>query len=253
LRAVPVHRSILFLLCLALTGCRPGAGGNEQKEPYFLAGKNRVQERNFTGAIEMFEKALDVNPRSASAHFELAILYEQRQGDYAAALYHYQRAVNLRGDLPSADLARQRIQECKRELAKTVIVPVSLQSLQRDADNLRAENQLLKQQLKSWQDYYAGRSTVPTNPLPAATNPTPQSPEPVAARNDPPPPATRSDPPPRAVLTSASNRLHTIKDGDTMASVARRYNVKVAALQSANPTLDSKRLRPGQALVIPPP
>jgi tetratricopeptide (TPR) repeat protein len=245
----------LLLLCLAMAGCRPGMSGkgDEQKDPYFLAGKNHLQGRDYPAAIEMFEKALDVNPRSASAHFELGVLYEQQQSDYASALYHYQKAVALRPDLISADLARQRIQECKRELAKTVITPVSTQNLQRDVDALRVENQLLKQQLQAWQNYYAGRGANPTsitqNPPASAPVPTPVQ----AARPDPPPVTPVANSTPRVINPPISNRLHTVGSGETLAGIARRYNVKLSALQSANPTMDAKRLRPGQALVIPPP
>jgi tetratricopeptide (TPR) repeat protein len=249
------RRFHLLLLCLALAGCRPGVAGkrDEQKDPYFLAGKNHLQSRDYQAAIEMFEKALDVNPRSASAHFELGILYEQQQGDYASALYHYQKAVALRPDLISADLARQRVQECKRELAKSVITPVSTQNLQRDLDTLRVENQLLKQQLQAWQNYYAGRGANPSSVTQSPPNPIP-APTPVqVARQDSPPVTPVASQIPRSVSPLASNRLHTIGSGETLASIARRYNVKLTALQSANPTMDAKRLRPGQALVIPPP
>jgi tetratricopeptide (TPR) repeat protein len=258
-RAVPFRRSILPMLCcafaFALAGCRPGAGGgDEQKEPYFLRGKNRLQARDYVGAIEGFEKALDVNPRSASAHFELGILYEQQQGDYAAALYHYQKAVTLRGDMPSAELARQRIQECKRELAKTVITPVSTQNLQKTVDDLRAENQVLKQQLQSWQAYYASRG-LPTNAPPYVP---PVIPQPSTTRTEitpaRPDTTTRTDSTARAQSPPASTRkLHTISAGENFGSIARRYRISTAALQSANPTIDERRLRPGQALVIPPP
>ena len=219
-------------LAFALAGCRPGAGGgDEQKEPYFLRGKNRLQARDYVGAIEGFEKALDVNPRSASAHFELGILYEQQQGDYAAALYHYQKAVTLRSDMPSADLARQRIQECKRELAKTVITPVS---------------------------YYAGRG-LPTNTPPfvppitsqsnaARAEVTPTRVEPARADT-----ASRTDLTARAQTPPTARRLHTISAGENFGIIAKRYRISTAALQSANPTIDERRLRPGQALVIPPP
>ena len=246
-----------LLLCCLLAGCRPGATGqgDEQKDPYFLAGKNRLQDRDHQGAIEMFEKALDVNPRSASAHFELGVLYEQQQSDYAAALYHYQRAVTLRPDMPSADLARQRTQECKRELAKTVVQPISMQNLQRDVDTLRVENELLKQRLQAWQNYYEGRGVVPSNVVQAITNPPLRATPPpsTAQANITQSPALRSNPVQRASLQPTSNRTHIIVSGDTPAGIARRYNVKLSALQSANPTMDARRLRPGQTLVIPPP
>src|ERR1043165_5602231 len=80
LRAMSFLRFSLLLICLAFAGCHPGSQGviDEQKEPYFLAAKKRIQERDSQGAIEYFEKALDVNPRSASAHAELGMLYEKQ-------------------------------------------------------------------------------------------------------------------------------------------------------------------------------
>ena len=76
-------RLAVVLLSLLFAGCQPVSqkGGDEQKEPYFLAAKKRLQERDIQGAIDYFEKALDENPRSASAHIELGILYEQPQNE----------------------------------------------------------------------------------------------------------------------------------------------------------------------------
>lgn len=249
-----LRRVLLLSLCLGLAGCRPGVPGpgDEQKDPYFLAGKNRLQERDYQGGIDMFEKALDVNPRSASAHFELGVLYEQQQGDYPAALYHYQRAVTLKSDGLWADLARQRIQECKRELAKSVTQPISMESLQKEADTLRAENQHLKQQLQTWQNYYAGRGLTYSNLLATATNPPARATQTVSStRREVTPPTTRSNPLPRSTLPLSSSRLHTVVSGETPAAIARKYGIKLSALQTANPHMDARRLRPGQTLVIP--
>ncbi len=252
-------RFSFLLLCVALAGCRPGATGqgDEQKDPYYLAGKSRLQERNYQGAIDMFEKTLDVNPRSASAHFELGVLYEQQQGDYAAALYHYQKAVTLRSDMPSAELARQRIQECKRELAKTVTQPLSAQNLQRDLDNLREENKVLRQQLQAWKDYHSERGDASSNLVPMPANPMPPSPRPAPpvnpVRSNPPTVTPRTDQGARVKVPPGTSRFHTIAAGETPAMIARKYNIKVSALMSANPTVDATRLRPGRTLIIPPP
>jgi LysM repeat protein len=37
-----------------------------------------------------------------------------------------------------------------------------------------------------------------------------------------------------------------------MASIGRRYGLSVAQMQSANPRVNPKKIRPGQALIIPP-
>ena len=67
----------------------------------------RARQAKSKARIEAFEKALEVNPHSASAHFELAVLYDQQKNDYAAALYHYEKARRLR---PNAyDIAKDRL------------------------------------------------------------------------------------------------------------------------------------------------
>ena len=255
-RAMPLLRTLVPLLCLFVAGCRYSGTiqSDEQKDPYFLAGKNRLQERNYQGAIEMFEKALDVNPRSAAAHFELGVLYEQQQTDYAAALYHYQRTVMLNSNMPFAELARQRMQECKRELAKSVVQPISMAALQQELDRLRVENHQLKQQLEQWQNYYARRGVTLSDLGQAATD-SPSRAADSSANSSPAPSASNVAAVPTARTNSApaSHRTHRIVSGDTPASVARRYNIRLSALEKANPTMDARRLRPGQILVIPPP
>jgi tetratricopeptide (TPR) repeat protein len=247
---------LALLFCLVMAGCRPGSIGlsDEQKEPYFLAGKNRLQERDYQKAIDMFEKALDVNPRSAAAHFELGVLYEQQQSDYSAALYHYQRAVLLNSNASFTELSRQRMQECKRELAKSVIQPISMDRMQREIESLRGENQSLKQQLHDAQSSSAARGGAPASSNSAANTP-PRTPQIVTRTELSPGPSTlaQANTASRANTSSSSSRVHTISAGETPAMIARRYNVKLSALQSANPTMDAKRLRPGQTLIIPAP
>lgn len=244
-------RCVLLLLCLALAGCDPRSRGqaDEQRESYFLVAKKRLQERDYDGAIEYFEKAVHVNPRSASAHFELGVLFEQQQNDYASALYHYQKTISLRPDIAAADIIRQRIEQCKREIAKSVVTLPSLENLQREVDRLRVENEQLKRTLKDWQNYYAGRGASPSNAAPAAASAL-ASARSVAVTNAARPAATRADtfrPAPAPVAA----RTHRIIPGDTLARIARQYGVNLSALQSANPRLDPRRLRPGDTITIP--
>ncbi|TMP99593.1 MAG: LysM peptidoglycan-binding domain-containing protein [Verrucomicrobia bacterium] len=50
---------------------------------------------------------------------------------------------------------------------------------------------------------------------------------------------------------ASASRTHVIQSGDTPYSIARNYGVKLASLVNANPGMDSRRLRPGQTLIIP--
>ncbi len=56
-----------------------------------------------------------------------------------------------------------------------------------------------------------------------------------------------------APAAAKSGQVHAVADGDNFWSVARRYNVTVAALTEANPGVDPTKLRIGQPLAIPGP
>ena len=58
---------------------------------------------------------------------------------------------------------------------------------------------------------------------------------------------------PAASRGASGTRLHAVADGDNFWSVARRYNVSVAALTQANPGVEPTKLHIGQPLVIPAP
>jgi hypothetical protein len=77
--------------------------------------------------------------------------------------------------------------------------------------------------------------TSPTAPLPVSAPPHAAAPEPGANRFRP----------------SSNSATHVVVlHGDTLYGIARRHNVSIASLMSAN-RLQSAALIPGQALVIP--
>ena len=256
----------LLLLALALTGCLDSARSqmDDEKEPHFLAGKNRVSSMDYPGAIEAFEKALEVNPQSAPAHFELAWLYELKQPDPAAAIYHYDKYLKLRPNADNADLARQHILACKQALASTVSLGPITEKQQRDFEKMLDDNKRLTEQNKTladevakWRTYYATHSATPNNPSPALSaeprsNPASPSGPTILVANV---AATSSQPstPPSSSPASAFARTHTVKAGETLAQIARKYGIKLDALLAANPRLDPRRLQVGQTLSLPAP
>jgi len=123
---------------------------DEEKEPHFLAGKSRVNTLDYQGAIECFEKALEANPRSALAHFEAGLLYEKHKMDHAAAIYHFERFLELRPGSGYAEVVRQHILACKQELAKTVSLGPVTQSLQREFEQLTQQNKVLQEEVAMW-------------------------------------------------------------------------------------------------------
>ncbi len=73
---------------------------------------------DYAGAIESFEKALEVNPRSGAAHFELGWLFKDKDPNPAAAIYHYEQYLKLRPKADNAETIRQHIFGLKQDSVK---------------------------------------------------------------------------------------------------------------------------------------
>ncbi len=263
---VPVRLLCLVGVILGLTGCNPLGEHNqdEEREPHFLNGKSLLQRFDYPGAAEAFEQALEVNPRSATAHFELGLLNEQRFNDHATAIFHYEKFLKLRPDSEHADNVRQRINTCKQDLARAVFLGPVTQSMQKELETLTAKNQQLtsqNQQLQTRVEQLQAtldRRAVQTNFVapPAArvadaTPPTPSSTErppsvsPPSHRN----PTEHVTPLPPS--SSSAAKTHTIKSGETIYSIAKKYGVSQRSLEAANPTLNPKKMKVGQTVKIP--
>lgn len=251
---------------------------DEQKESNFIQGKNLLTKNDYPAAVEAFEKALEVNPHNAQAHLELFLLYEQNMRDYAAAIYHGSRFRKMRPKSPYAEVVQQRMDNCKQELAKDLPIGPVTPYLQRELEKLKVENGSLQQQVQ----VLAQQLSIATNRVRVVTNvvtnvvyapaPTPAPANPVT------PPANagnssiaatpKTTPVKDTVLKGQVGnattpklgipiverppyQTHIIKKGDTLATIARQYGVSVAAIQTANPTVDARRIKPGQMLKIP--
>lgn len=239
-------------LCVGLPGCyQPGAGASdEEKEPYFQAGRARVNALDYKGAIAAFERALEANPRSAAAHFELGWLYADKVPDPAAAIFHYERYLKLRPNAENADTVRQHILRLKQELAKTVLTLPASPGVQRELELLAEENRRLREELAQWHAWYAAQQQGRTATGTTASTATAAS---AAASSVPTPRAQ-----PAATQASATPtpeptglRTHIVRAGETPSSIARKYGVRLEALLAANPGLNPRRLQIGQSLNIP--
>lgn len=241
------------MLGAMLGGCMPSSQGpdDEQKEPYFLRGKARENTLDFKGAIEAFEKALEANPRNASAHFELGLRYE-KEGDYSAAIYHFERFLKLRPDSPQAANVKDRITANKTELSKTTIYAPITQPLQRDFDKLleevkqlRAENERLRtvQSSQPAQAAVGGRASQESGSR-SVVNTDSGAGGATSSR-------AGGDSSSRVGRTVGGTRSYVVRAGDTLTSIAKNHGVKLESLMAVNPNLDARRMKVGQTVRIP--
>jgi len=257
--------ALAVLFCALVYGCTPPNQSqlDDEKEPHFIEGKRALNTMDYKGAIEEFEKAVEANPRNASAHFELGILYEKQdlEPDPAAAIYHYQQFLKLRPNADTAEAVQGRITNCKQDLARTVLPLPSSPSVQRDLEKLIEENKQLKVEVDKWRAWYSAQQTnrqtqgvVAAGQAGGAQNV--QNVEQVSTvrSNSTPVPAGNNRPQPHNPTALSPNNPRTtyvVQPRDTMASISRKFNVKLSSLAAANPGLDAKHMRVGQIVNIP--
>jgi tetratricopeptide (TPR) repeat protein len=252
---------LLLVLGAGWMGCEPAgdSAADEERDPHFLDGQIRKRAMDYAGAAEAFERALQNNPRSAAAHFELGLLCYEKLNDWAGAIYHFERFRRLRPNSNRTEAVRPLIMVCKQELAKDVPLGSLSQQMQAELERLVQTNRFLLQEVERLKIQLAQRPVLP----PPGTNgaglkPT-NSPGPVdqgGRESRPPgwrPPAAGALKAESPTNRASAGRTHLVKAGETPYSIARSYGVPLNALLAANPGLDPKRLRPGQTLNVPSP
>ena len=263
---------VLLAVFIAANGCSPpGSGGmDDEKEPHYVLGKSRVNAMDYAGAVEAFNEALEVNPRSAAAHFQLACLFDTKQADPASAIYHYQEFLRLNPGADNAEVIRQRIYTCKQQLAADVMPLPSAPAAQKQLEDLAEKNRQLQSQvdhlndvIRQWNTYYEQQKQQSS----AVANPPAQSLAASGGSSSPddvsigtvapaPSPAAATEQTTERITTPkppAKPRTCTIASGDTLAGIARKYHISLAALQAANPGVSPKKMRVGQVINLPAP
>ncbi|HEX3857228.1 MAG TPA: LysM peptidoglycan-binding domain-containing protein [Verrucomicrobiae bacterium] len=237
----------VFAVCLggALNGCDPSDqnGADDEKEPHFILGQNRVNAMDYSGAVEAFEESLEANPHSAQAHYQLAMLYGEKENNPAAAIYHYQQYLRFDPKAPNADIVNQHIIACKQQLAADVLQLPSSSAAQQQLQQLADKNRQLQDEVDKWRAYYASQ-TAKTNLPPTPGNIALQPVKTVITQQP-----TVSNPNPAV----ARPRTHTVVANETPAAIARKFGVSLNALLAANPSLQPTHMRVGQIINLPPP
>src|SRR5438477_5058636 len=194
--------AILFVLCIWWSGCSLSneSSLDEEKDPNYLAGRSRRAALNYTGAIEAYEKALETNPRSAAPHLELGLIYYQNvTTNWARAIYHFEKYLELRPKANNADLIRQNIDYCKLALAREVPYTPNNDLVRKEVERLARENTDLRQQVEQLKAQLALRAGASSATGAVAFNP-------LRASNARPPGADRVPANPEAEYAQAVGR-----------------------------------------------
>lgn len=285
-----VHRLLSVLAGLLLALLAAGCGDRERlpvppeiEDPFYVQGKQLQKQGRPSEALNAFLKVIDRRGESPSpeSHLEAGLICLYHTKDFPAAYYHLRRYHKAQPNSKEAPLVLGKIEEAKREFARTLPGrPLDDQSLrlamEDEVHKLRRENEELRAELS----VIRGGGVAPTvrGPrmiaLPDEVRVGPVRPPAVAVATveEPAAPPEPEQPPlvtPAPALTAgpprpapeaarpaarAAGRSHTVAPKDTLYSISRRYQVRVEDIVAANPAVlprASTPLRVGTTLRIP--
>jgi len=215
--------SIAVLLAGCLLAGIAGCGGTAQEEtsPPTVSdhiGKARVfyRQENYPRAVEMYHKALALDPESSEAYLQLGIIYDDNLKDKALAVSYYREYLRLEPESDTAGRVREWLERILSPAAPDEPVPPPPRRT----------------------------SSPATAPVRVSSTPTAVSP----------PRRTPSPPPPAPEAAAAAS--YTVQGGDTLAAIARKLygdpNAWNRIYQANRDQLENPHaLKIGQVLTIP--
>ena len=229
----------LALLCAAGAGgcARAGSDARDARDRRLRRALEAKAAQDIDRAIALCEQALARKPDLALAHRELGLMLDNYRGDYAGALYHYRRYLELRPGSPQRAAVEELIRHCRVSFAAQVAE--SPAELKRDLQARDARIRQLELEVAAWREQ-AGPAAAPPALTPAVPLP-PAKTEPAAV---PPPPA------------AAAVRTHVVQPGETLATISARYYGTPARWQTLfdanrDTLANANNLRVGARLTIP--
>ncbi|HOW97230.1 MAG TPA: LysM peptidoglycan-binding domain-containing protein [Kiritimatiellia bacterium] len=229
-----------LVLLMAAGGCSRSAGSldqMEERDPLLKRARERKNQQDVDGAIELFNKALERKPNLARAHLEVGHLYDSQKQDYIRALYHYQRYLELRPQTEKRPVVEDLIRHARVRFASTL--PAQPSGAIEEIALLRQEIEALRARLGEAAKAVpaaAAAATAAAAPAAAQVAGAPRPPEPAPAQ---PPMST-----------------YIVQPGDNLSRIAERMygnSGRWSDIYEANrSTLKSpESVRVGQTLVIP--
>ncbi len=118
---ISIVRYSLLIALFSLPVLRCGREKAEETEGGLVPdhiGKARAlyQQGNYTGAVEMYHKALEMDPDNADAYLQLGIIYDDNLKDERQAVYFYNRFLELEPDSEKADRVRRWLEKSKQTI-----------------------------------------------------------------------------------------------------------------------------------------
>ena len=160
--------ALLAAALCAIVGCERGQTLSEIEERerstrLYSNAVDDLQAGRVDPAINGFKAVVRQEPKSYSAHFQLATLLQDYRKDYVSAIFHYREYLDLRPASDKATVATDRLKLCERLLTAEVIRKVggsASEQLKKDNLKLVSERDALAETVKRLQASLAATNRV---------------------------------------------------------------------------------------------
>lgn len=241
----------LLAALMVASACRPAVtdlDAMEEEDPRMVKALQLKRAQDIEGAIAEYEALLDEKPRTAKAHLQAGLLYDEYKQDYVRAIYHYRRYLELRPEAEKKDLIEDLARHAALSYAASLpdrpsaaiqeiaALKQQISGLEKDLGEAQRRIGELSEALRRHRERAEGVAPTPRE-APASGEAAAQTPaaQPVAA---------------------AGPEIYKVRSGDTLSKIAQRvYNdgSKWKVIYDANrDTLRNPQdLKLGQPLRIP--
>lgn len=155
-----LFRIVLLVFTAWCAGCSGDIFRQDSKErmvPLAQKARIKVDAGDLEGAVDLYRKALDADPRLARIHLDLALLLHGMGRDYVDTLYHYGRYLELQPETEKRKMIQDRMRQVSQTYAGIVLgsqtagnqpiirkLEKENSRLQEEVSLLREKNRLLK-------------------------------------------------------------------------------------------------------------
>ncbi|MGA3171029.1 MAG: LysM peptidoglycan-binding domain-containing protein [Chthoniobacteraceae bacterium] len=223
----PIARLLLAgMLCPMLAGC--DRLFSQKSGDALDRAREKEKEGDYQAAIQWYEESLDGTAKTAEAHYDMALLFDDKLDDAVAALDHFRRYLALEPDGEHASDAKNFAEQDEFKLVN--ILSKGNFMPQQDAARLKNQNIDLQQQIDELRKELTDLRTSMVNEMaghPRGADPVP-----------------------------SGSRTYEVQPGDTLSSISRMFYKTSARwhdIRDANITKlgGSVKLKVGMVLVIP--
>jgi tetratricopeptide (TPR) repeat protein len=210
-----------FLIASSLTSCERMVTSRHTR--LVKEADWKAAQGDYLWAINLYEAALDGTPQSAEVHYKLALLYDDKLNDPLHALHHFKRYLVLNPE--GAHAAEVKDFMHRDEVALGTNLSGDSVVTRAEAARLRNENLNLHREIETGSA--KSRATADRSP----------------SRH--------------GEKTKGGSRRYTVREGDTLASISRKFyktSKRWREIRDANENKidDPDNLKEGMTLTIPP-